>query len=170
LKRIIFFLAVTLLLVLNIGCQSNLSTTSSNTPPQNESSKSAEPKGKTVEKDTFFILVPEGWEVMDVDGGVQIYKMSGEVFELHFRGYNMNDTEAKQQAESMAKQYNGTEPKQIDLLGKQFWTTSFTANGVPQVTNLCMQDGVMLSVKYGGPNYESNPDFKTILDSVKLKN
>ena len=140
---------------------------------QSESAPASEaasaPAGETFETDDFSLAVPDGWEVMEVDGGVQLYQMSGEVFEVHFRGYNMNGEEAEQQVKSMAEQYDGTTPKEMELLDKRFWTTEFTASGVPQVTNLCIEDGVMISVKYGGPDYDTNPDFSMILDSIVFK-
>ncbi len=169
-KKIMCLFIVVCVALCLVGCQSSAQTSiADNSQPQNEASQSAVSNGKTVENERFSILVPQGWEVMDVDGGVQIYKMSGEVFELHFRGLNMNDTEAQLQVESTAKQYDGTQPEQVGLLGKQFWTTTFTASNVKQVTNLCIEDGVMISVKYGGPDFEKNPEFQAILDSIVLK-
>ncbi len=167
-KKYIIILIGLCLLFCAAGCQGDAAS-NTGSPSENEAPQSAEPNGDMVDKETFSVLVPKGWEVMDVDGGVQIYKMSGEVFEVHFRGSNMNDTEAQQQAESTAKQYEGTQPELVELLGKQFWTTTFTAGGVKQVTNLCIEEGVMISVKYGGPNYETNPDFEAILDSITFK-
>ena len=125
--------------------------------------------GTTYETDKFSVMVPDGWNVMDVEGGVQIYKMSGEVFELHYRGYNQHEDHAKQQVEWLAEQYDGTAPKEVDLFGKRFWTTSFVSASVPQVSYLCMEDGEMLSVKYGGPDYQNNPVFEAILDSIQFK-
>lgn len=57
-------------------------------------------------------------------------------------------------------------PKEVELLGKHFWTTSFTASGVLQVAYHLIEEGEMLSVKYGGPNYETNPDFAAILGPI----
>ena len=124
--------------------------------------------GTRYEATRFSIIVPDGWEVMDVDGGVQLYKSSGEIFEVHYRGNNMNESEAQSQVESTANNYDGTEPQQATMLGKTFWSTTFTASGVEQVTNLCIENGEMLSIKYGGPGYDTNPDFQTILNSIEF--
>ncbi|HZK29535.1 MAG TPA: hypothetical protein VFD19_04890, partial [Clostridia bacterium] len=91
----------------------------------------------------FTIVVPKDWEVMDVEGGVQLYKMSGEVIEVHYRGSNQIAEAAKQQAEFLANMYKGTEPKEVELLGKKFWMTSFTAGGQDQTSYLRMEDGVL---------------------------
>ncbi len=125
--------------------------------------------GTKVETDDFSLLVPDGWEQMDVDGGFQLYKMSGEVVEVHFRDFNQGDTHAKLQVEGQVKAYGGTQAKEIDLLGKKFWNTTYTANNVEQVFNACIEDGVMISVKYGGPNLDTNPEYMEIVNSVIWK-
>jgi hypothetical protein len=130
----------------------------------------AKTEGEPFETANFSLIVPKGWEKMDVDGGVQLYKTSGEVVEVHFRGSNMSADEAKSQVESTASQYGGTTPQEVDFLGKKFWTTSFTSSAnVPQVTYLTIEAGVMISVKAGGPGYEDNAEFKAILDSIVFK-
>jgi hypothetical protein len=135
-----------------------------------EATAAPKAQGTLFETDKFSLMVPEGWEKMDVDGGVQLYKTSGEVIEVHFRGSNMNQDEAQRQVESTASQYNGTAAKEVDFLGRKFWTTSFTSGaGVPQVTYLAIEDGVMLSVKAGGPAYDTNPEFQAILESIVFK-
>lgn len=126
-------------------------------------------QGTKIETAKFSMVVPDGWEKMDVDGGYQLYKMSGEIVEVHFRGFNQGETHAKLQVEGQAKSFSGSEAKEIDLLGKKFWNTTYTANGVKQVFNACIEDGVMISVKYGGPNLDTNPDYMKIVNSVVWK-
>ncbi len=125
--------------------------------------------GTKAETAKFSIIIPTGWEKMDVDGGFQLYKMSGEIVEVHFRGFNQGDTHAKLQVEGQVKAYGGTEAKEIELLGKKFWNTTYTANGVKQVYNACIEGGIMISVKYGGPNLDTNPDYMKIVNSVVWK-
>lgn len=116
--------------------------------------------------DKFSLTVPKGWEIMDVEGGYQLYKMSGEIIEVHTRGSNQSEDHAKQQVERTASQYNGTPPAEVDFLGAKFWTTTFTASGVEQVTYLRIEDGVLFSVKFGGPDYATNPEFQAILSNI----
>ncbi|NLX93353.1 MAG: hypothetical protein GXZ02_05750 [Clostridiales bacterium] len=126
--------------------------------------------GTKVETEKFSLLVPDGWEKMDVDGGLQLYKMSGEVVEVHFRGFNQGETHAKLQVEQQAKSYDGTPAKEIDLLGEKFWSTRYTLNGVDQVLNASMDDeGIMISIKYGGPKLDTNPGYMTIVNSIEFK-
>lgn len=133
---------------------------SETTAPENGSLE-----GETYSAEKFSITVPEGWEAMDVDGGVQLYKMSGEIIEVHFRGKNQGEDHAKQQAESNASMYSGTTPKEVELLGKTFWATTFTASGVEQTSYLRIEDGVMLSIKCAKGNYET-PEYAAIIDSI----
>lgn len=123
-----------------------------------------------VEAEKFSLLVPDGWEKMDVDGGFQLYKQSGEIVEVHFRGFNQGETHAKLQVEQQAKSYDGTPAKEIDLLGEKFWNTRYTLNGVDQVFNARIDNGgVMISIKYGGPNLDSNAEYMTIVNSIEFK-
>ncbi len=159
-----------LLISLLTGCGSSSKASTSQPPSasQAEETKNA-PAGDKYDNDKFSLIVPAGWITMEIDGGIQLFKTTGEVFELHFRGYNLNDSEAKTQVESLAKQYDGTEVKETDLLGKRFWSTTYTASDVPQTANLLVENGVLLTIMYGGPEYESNPDFQAIIDSVVFK-
>ena len=128
-----------------------------------------EANGTVFDAERFTIVVPEGWEFMDVEGGLQIYKMSGEVIEVHYRGSNQIAEAAKQQAEYLSEMYKGTEPKEVDLLGKKFWMTSFTAAEQDQTSYLRMEDGVMFAIKCAEGNYETAQEFEAILNSIVFK-
>lgn len=116
-------------------------------------------QGETYEDQNFTIVVPTGWDHMEINGGVQISKASGEVIEVHYRGFNQGANHAKLQVESSAGNFKGTEPKETEFLGKTFWYTEYTLNNKPQAFYALIEDalrdgeqatGVMLSVKYGG--------------------
>jgi hypothetical protein len=135
--------------------------------------------GETFETDNFSIVVPDGWEYMEVDGGLQIYKASGEVLEVHYRGFNQGENHGKLQVESIAGSYGGTEVQEVELLGKTFWYTEYTANNKPQVFYALIEDGamrdgeekngVMLSIKYAGDLTEASPTFDDILGTIVWK-
>ncbi len=131
-----------------------------------QSAGSAAMDGEVHETDKFSITVPTGWEIMDVEGGLQLYKMSGEVVDVHFRGENQNEDHAKQQVASTAEMYEGTAPAEVELLGKKFWTTIFTASGIEQACYLRMEDGVMLSIKCTGAGYDTDPEIEAIINSI----
>lgn len=125
--------------------------------------------GDMFETDRFSLTVPEGWERYDIDGGVQLYKPSGEIIEVYVRGYNQSDDWARQQAVNMAEQYGGTEPRQVERWGKLFWNTAFTAADIPQASYLCIENGETLAVKVAGPDYENDAETQGILESIQFK-
>lgn len=169
-------LALLLTLLLITGCSGSSSpskatatpeATAASTPAsQPASAGNAALEGEVYKAEKFSVTVPKGWEKMDVQGGVQLYKMSGEIVEVHYRGENQGEDHAKQQVESLASQYGGTTPNEVELLGKTFWTTTFTASGVKQTSYLRMENGVMLSIKCAGANHETDPEFGAILQSI----
>lgn len=163
-KRLATVFLSLLLMLLLAGC-SGSTTPAATAPPAAEVTPQAL-AGETFTADKFTITVPEGWESMAVDGGVQLYKMSGEIIEVHFRGENQSEDSAKQQAQSNASAYSGTEPAEVTLLGKTFWTTTFTASGVEQTSYLRIENGVLLSIKCAKGNYETTPEYAAILDSI----
>jgi hypothetical protein len=166
-KAIALFCMLVILPVIVAGCSNGKpasSTSATNAPTAVVTQKPLE--GTAFKTDKFTITVPSGWESMEVNGGVQLYKMSGEIIEVHYRGSDQSDDSAKQQVESNATQYSGTTPKEVDLLGKKFWATTFTASGVKQTSYIRMENGVMLSIKCAGSDHETNPVFASILNSI----
>jgi len=149
------------------------------TEPEGAEPAAAGYAGETLETENFSIVVPDGWEYMEVDGGLQIYKSSGEVMEVHYRGFNQGENHGKLQVESTAGSYGGTAVTEVELLGKTFWYTEYTANNQPQVFYALIEDGairdgeerdgVMLSVKYAGELTEASPTFDDILGTIVWK-
>lgn len=126
-------------------------------------------EGETFETDRLSVTVPTGWESVAIDGGVQLYKQSGEIVEVYIRGYNQSGDWARQQAQSMADMYDGTEPRQVDKWGKTFWNTAFTAAGISQASYLCIENGETVAVKVAGPDYENDAETLGILESIRFK-
>lgn len=166
-KRTISVFVSLLFLTLTIaGCGGSTADTNKTANP---ASPTAAVAGVKFESDKFLLIVPTGWQQMNITGGVQLYKASGEILEVSFQGFDQTADSAKQQIESNAKLYNGTAPQEVQFLGNMFWTTTYTAAGVSQVSYLRIQDGVTVAVKYGGPGYDTNPEFTTILNSIVFK-
>lgn len=166
----VLILTLSLFLFVSACSGNSGKNTSTASEASTQVSEAAAPKtdlleGEAYSAERFIIIVPKGWEAMDVDGGVQLYKMSGEMIEVHFRGENQGDDHAKQQAESNAGMYSGTTPTEVELLDKTFWATTFTVSGVEQTSYLRIEGGVMLSIKCAKGNYET-PDYAAIIDSI----
>lgn len=156
-KVIVLLLVMALLTVSFTACAGGKEDTTTK-PGETQAPTAAPVDGEVFEAENFTIVVPTGWEHMEVDGGIQIYKMSGEVLEVHYRGFNQGVTHAKLQVEGAAKA-DGSEVKEVEFLGKTFWYTAYMLNGKPQVFYALIEDairngeektGVMLSIKYAG--------------------
>ena len=125
--------------------------------------------GELFETDRFSIVVAEDWEVMEIDGGVQIYKMSGEAVQIYFRGSNMSETEPQVQAESQANQYNGTTPELVERWGKTWWTTLYTAMNMEQLKYLRIENGQLVSVAAAAKDIAGNAEIQGMLESITFK-
>lgn len=172
-KKISVFLLVTMFVFLLVAC------TNAEQPQKTEPDQVATYSGKTVEVENFSILIPDGWEYMEVDGGLQLYKSSGEIVEIHYRGFNQGESHARLQVENLAKNNNGTTPEEVRLLGKTLWRTEFTLADKPQVfcaaiedgilKNGELKDGVMLSIKYTSNPASDGISPNDILETVVWK-
>ena len=167
-KKQIWITAILLLAMILTGCSGDASGETAEDPSSTEDTEDVI-EGDTYETDDFSVAIPEGWEVLELDGGVQFYKETGEVFEIVFSGYNLYEAYAMEQVQTLADKYDGTLPEEAVLFGRTFWMTSLTSSSTLQDVYICIKDGVMISVKYGGPDYENDPTFQEILDSVELK-
>lgn len=125
-------------------------------------------EGRTFDAQGFTIVVPKGWQSMKIDGGVQMYK-DNDIVQIYIRGFNMTAGEDKIQTERNARQYNGTQPEQIDIFGMKFWKTTYTAASVYQTSYLSMKNGQLVSVQIAGNNHETNETIKGILGTLKFK-
>ena len=176
-KHLIFILIVLSLLIVFSGCAGN--PAGQTEPPKTETAPSATAaqstaaagsiEGELYESDKFSITVAKGWEAMDIDGGVQIYKNSGEAVQVYFRGSNMSETEPKTQAESQAKQYNGTTPQEVERWGKSWWTTTYSAMDMEQLKYLRIEAGQLVSVAAAAKDIEGNSDILGMLESITFK-
>lgn len=173
-KMIVWLLVLALLTVSFAACAGGKEDTTTK-PGETQAPTAAPVDGETVEAENFSIVVPTGWEYMEVDGGVQIYKMSGEVLEVHYRGFNQGATHAKLQVENAAKNDNA-EVKEVEFLGKTFWYAAYMLNSKPQVFYALIEDairngeektGVMLSLKYA--NFEDASVAEAILKTIVWK-
>lgn len=170
-KKIIALIVVILICVCTLtSCSKKTDDIKDTKATQASDTTAAIISGTKVETDKFSVVVPDGWQKMDVNGGFQLYKDSGEIVEVHFRGFNQAQSRAKDVVEQQATANNGTPAKEIDLLGKKFWNTRYILSGVDQVLNASMDDeGIMISIKYGGPKLDSNPDYMAIVNSIEFK-
>ncbi len=134
-------------------------------------SKTEKIEGILCEGERFSVLAPKDWEIMEMtySDGFQLYKLSGEVIQIQYAGYNQRDDAAQKDVESFASRYSGTEPKEVEMLGKTFWMTIYEFNGAEQTLYARMEDGVKLTIQTAKGNYENNAAFRAIIDTVEFK-
>lgn len=145
-------------------------TTPATTTPAAAPAKSSI-EGATYSVPSFSLVVPKGWEQMKTDKGtdvgVQIYK-GMDIVQVGVAGLNMSNTEAQKQTERTAKQYKGTTPEKVQMFGREFWKTTYTAASTYQTSYLSMKDGKMISVKLAGKDHDKNETIKAILGTLKF--
>ena len=176
-KYIIYTVVAVSLLLMLFGCAGNPDGKTS-APDAGEAASDvgeqpaeteAPAVGEVHETDRFSITVPEGWEVMEIVGGLQIYKMSGEAVRVYISGENMSETEPQTQAESLAGQYSGTEPQEVEMWGESWWTTTYTAMDMEQLTYMRIEDGQMVSVAAAAKDIGGDSDIQAMLASISFK-
>lgn len=182
-RALILFLGVLLIVALVLGC----SNKSGDVPKADTPTKSEEPKeapaaspeapaastlaGELCEAEKFTIIAPDGWKILEFPNaeGYQLYKSSGEAIQVLFAGSNQNEAAAKNEAERFAETESGTEPVEIEMLGKKFWVTTFEFGGAEQTYYGCIEDGVKLTIQTTKGNYENNAEYASILDTIVFK-
>ena len=171
-KRRVILFALSCIIAFALGaCGDSRSQEQTAVPsvPADEGMPKPMVEGEKFENDKFSITIANGWESMDIEGGVQIYKMSGEAVQVYFRGYNMSESEAESQSKGHAEQYGGTTPQEVEKWGKKFWTTTYTAMDLEQLSYLRIEDGVLISVSAAAKEIESNTDIIGMLESITFK-
>lgn len=180
-KNLILFMIILLILASVTGCLGKSKDTSkTDVPgatqqpgekPGEDSPSAGNLEGELCEAEKFTIIAPKGWNILDLSvlGGYQLYRSGGEVIQVEFGGSNQRDAKAQNDVERFAEDYKGTEPVEIEMLGKKFWTTNYEYDGQNQTFYSRMEDGAQLSIQTIKGNYENNEEFKAILDSIVFK-
>lgn len=152
-KTVVFLAAIFL-----IGC--GKAGTSINDRNQTE--------GKYFEAEFFTIFIADGYTAMVVNGGVQAYK-GNNFIEIHVRGFNNTEVDAETSIKILAKNFEGTEPEKINLLGQVFYHSYIQAQGISQDVYLSVKDGRKISITLSGKDHEKDEDLKVMFGSIKLK-
>jgi hypothetical protein len=125
-------------------------------------------KGETYDTEKFSILAPEGWEKMDIPGGVQLYK-GNDIMQVSVSGSNVTEAEDKALLEDMSKQYNGTALEEVTMFGVKFFKTSYTANGSDQTMYSGVRNGEQVKIQMSGKDHQNNEAIIAMLESISLK-
>ena len=128
-------------------------------------------EGERHEAENFTVIAPEGWQVTELYGGLQIARSGAELIRISFTGFNQAEDHAKQQVEHMSKSNSDSKVEEIEISGKTFWTTIYkTASGSERGYYASIEDGgVMLKIETINGSYKTHKEFTGIIDSIVFK-
>ncbi len=124
--------------------------------------------GERYETDTVSMVIADGWDVMDIQGGLQAYKGNSAV-EVWVRGSGLSDDDARKAMEVMAEDYDGTGIVELESMGLTFYHTYFEYLGTEQSKMSAVKDGARVEIGVTGPDHEEDEDIIGMLDSLIIK-
>ena len=125
--------------------------------------------GTVYETEKFSVTGAPGWDKMDIDGGIQLYK-SDALLQICVRGYGLAEQDNIMIIESMLEMADESSPiTQKSMLGIDFDTATFTAFGMEQTIYATIIDGEQLSIQLGGKDHATDETMQAMLGSIKLK-
>lgn len=167
-KMIILSILLIAAFFLLAGC-GDANTIEAGTAAATKDAEVSAAQGDVVAYDGFSVAVADGWERMDVPGGVQIYKTSGDILQIQISGENMTEEDDLAQMEILKESYSGSDIQTIQLLGKEFIKMSYTASGVEQCIYTTVSDGKQIKIQATGASYDALPDIKIMVESIQFK-
>ncbi len=123
--------------------------------------------GERHETDTVSMVIADGWDVMDISGGLQAYKGNAKAIEV--KVHENTDGDAKASAETVAERYDGTMIMEVDLLGLTFYHTYFEHNGTEQSKMFAVKDGAEIEIGVVGPDHEDDEEIAGMLFTIIFK-
>lgn len=168
-----------------INCGSEKNTKNAASSEAGETAEQAETKvdegagdskSTTFENDFFTAEIPEGWTVFD-DSRVKMMRIYPEgdtsmyapTIHLKFEGNGNWAGTPEDSISTMAKNYNGTEPKKEVINGIEYWTTTYEYSGSKQTMYVAGKDGNKITVTIVGKDYETIPEIQEILKTISYK-
>ena len=125
--------------------------------------------GTVYETEQFSVTCAPGWDKMDIDGGVQLYK-SDALLQITVRGYGLTQEDNVMIIETMLEMVDeASDITQVNMLGLDFDTATYTAFGMEQAIYAAIRDGEQLSIQLGGADHATDAVMQAMLGSVVLK-
>ena len=124
--------------------------------------------GTVYETKRFSITGAPGWDKMDIDGGIQLYK-SDALLQICVRGYGLAEQDNIMIIESMLEMVDeASDITQVNMLGFDFYTATYTAFGMEQTIYAAILDGEQLSIQLGGKDHGTDEIMQAMLGSIEL--
>lgn len=122
-------------------------------------------EGERHETDAVSMIIADGWDVMDISGGLQAYKGNVAAIEVKVQGAGQSD-DARARAEQVAESYDGTMIMEVDLLGLTFYHTYFEWSGTEQSKMFAANDGEVVVIGVTGPDHEDDEVIAGMIYSI----
>ncbi len=126
-------------------------------------------EGERHETDTVSMVIADGWDVMDIPGGLQAYKGNAKALEVKVQGSGLSDDDAVAKAEKISDDYDGTMIMETNILGLTFYHTYFEYSGTEQSKLFAVRDGAEVEISIVGPDHEDDVEIAGMLYSIIFK-
>ncbi len=170
LNGIAIVVVVTLMALLMLaGCGSDSDSGAAGEPAEEAQPAVPTVKGERYETETVSMVVADGWDVMDISGGLQAYLGISKAVEVWVRGSGLADDAAKKSMENFAANYDGTDVEEMELFGLPFYATSFEFSGMQQTKYGAVKDGKQIEITLAGENHLDDEQIMGMFYSIELK-
>lgn len=170
------WMAVLLVLVLAVammasGCGSDDSAAPAGESGEVEAPEEIRPEieGERHETETVSMIVAEGWDVMDISGGLQAYKGMSSAVEVWVRGSGMTDESVKAAIESFKENYDGSDLFEVQAHGMTYTATTFEFSGMYQTKLGAEKDGMQVEITLAGEDHLNDDTIMGMFDSIVFK-
>lgn len=140
-------------------------------PAAGESPGAAVPtiSGDRFETETVSMIIADGWDVMDINGGLQAYKGISKAVEVWVRGTGLADDAGKKSMENFANNYDGTAVEEVEIFGLTFYSTTFEFSGMKQTKYGSVKDGQQIEITLAGEDHLEDEEIMGMFYSIELK-
>lgn len=170
LKWVVFAIVVTFMAVLLLtGCGSDSGSPADGGAGEEAAQDIPTIDGERYETDTVSMIIADGWDVMDISGGLQAYQGISKAVEVWVRGSGLAEDAGQKSIKNFASSYDGTEVEEIELFGLTFHKTTFVFSGMEQTKFGAVKDGQQIEISLAGENHLDDDEIMGMFYSITLK-
>lgn len=155
-----------------MGCGKNETAVEATETAPGAAAKAPAVAGEVKDTEFFHILVPRGWEFVDFGrGSLQVYNRGGTyMVEVKSQAVASDDKILESTLEMTRARYDGTPIERVEMLGLNFFKTTFTAhNRLTTMYTAGNKDGRKISITLYGPDHPTDPGIQAVLKSLVIK-
>ena len=174
-KKISWFTVIVVVMIaamlLVAGCGSKDATPAGDSGSGDSPGAAAVPtiSGERFETETVSMIVADGWDVMDINGGLQAYKGISKAVEVWVRGSGLADDAGKKSMENFANNYGGTAVEEMEMFGLTFFSTTFEFSGMKQTKYGSVKDGQQIEITLAGEDHLEDEEIMGMFYSIEIK-